>query len=65
MPNYIVQDNQIHFRQSFSRDILRNLFVTIYALELTIYDTGSKRYPHMVILSESEFLSVLDMAQSN
>lgn len=65
MPNYKVIDNQIHFRQSFSRDILRGLFVTLAEMEdaglLTVSETGSKVYPYSVSISESEFLSVLEM----
>ena len=63
MKNYIVRDNQVHFRQSFPRAILQGLFVTLYALEVVIMDTGSKIYPHSVKLSESEFISILDLAK--
>jgi hypothetical protein len=62
MKPYIVKDNQVHFRQSFPRDVLAWLFVTLYALGIEIRDTGSKLYPHSVKITESEFLSVIELA---
>jgi hypothetical protein len=62
MPKYIIRDNVVYFRQSFQRDILCNLFVTLYALGLSIGD-GIKHYPHSVRISESEFLSCLELAK--
>lgn len=63
MPSYILQGNQVHFRQSFPRDVLRGLFVTLHALGLTIHETGNRLYPHAVELSESEFKSVIELAK--
>jgi len=63
MQNYIIQDDTVLFRQSFNRDVLQGLFVTLYALEITIYDTNSKLYPHKVYMSESEFISILELAK--
>jgi hypothetical protein len=63
VPKYIIQNDTVLFRQSFSKDILQGLFVTLYALGVTIYETGSKRYPHSVRMSESEFLSCLELAK--
>jgi hypothetical protein len=63
MPKYIIHDNQVHFRQSFPRDVLAGLFVTLYALDMPIRDTGSRLYPHSVIMSESEFLSVIELVK--
>lgn len=61
MPNHIVKDNQVHFRQGYGLSVLRGLFVTLQALGVTVGDTGSKVYPHSVQITESEFLSVLEM----
>lgn len=63
MKHYIVKDNQVHFRQTFPRPVLASLFVTLYALGLTVQDTGSKVFPHSVTISESEFLSVIEMTK--
>lgn len=62
MPNHIVKDNQVHFRQGYPRPVLCKLFVTLQALEVVIYDTGNKIYPHSVIMSESEFLYVIELS---
>jgi hypothetical protein len=63
MPKYIIHDNQVHFRQSFPRDVLAGLFVTLYALGVPVNDTGSRIYPHSVTMSESEFLSVIELSK--
>jgi hypothetical protein len=62
MNKYIVRDNVVYFRQSFPRDVLCGLFVTLYALGLSIGD-GIKGYPHSVAISESEFISCLELAK--
>jgi hypothetical protein len=64
MPNYIVKDEYIHFRQSFPRPVLCKLFPTLFQLVNIedIKDTGSKVYPYSVKMSESEFLYVLELA---
>jgi hypothetical protein len=62
MKHYKVIDNTIYFRQSFDRKTLANLFTVIYALGLSIGD-GIRHYPHSVQITESEFLSCLDMAR--
>lgn len=61
MKKYIVKDNTIQFRQSFPRSILCELFTTLYTLGYTIFETGSRLYPHSVNMSESEFLSVIEL----
>ena len=63
MKLYIVKDNQIHFRQGFSRQVLCNLFLTFYALDVMVYDTGSRIYPYYVLINESEFKSILELAE--
>jgi hypothetical protein len=63
MPNHIVKDNQVHFRQSFPLPVLCKLFVTLNELDVTVYESGSKVYPHKVNISESEFLSVLEIIE--
>jgi hypothetical protein len=65
MPSYIIKGDEVHFKQSFPRSILMGLFTTLYALGIDIGDTGNKIYPNRVIMSESEFLSVLELAQTN
>jgi hypothetical protein len=62
MPNYIVKDNQIHFRQSFARPVLCKLFVTLQDLGVMVLDGDSRIYPNMVNLSESEFLYVIELS---
>jgi hypothetical protein len=61
MTHYIVKDNQVHFRQGYARPVLCSLFVALHALGVTVGDTGSRVYPHSVEISESEFLSVIEM----
>lgn len=63
MPNHIVKDNQVHFRQGYPRNVLSKLFtIIINELGLTIGDTGNKVYPHSLEISESEFLYVIELS---
>lgn len=62
MPNHIVKDNLVLFRQSYPLHILTRLFVNIYTLGIVIYDTNNKLYPHSVIMSESDFLSMIELS---
>jgi hypothetical protein len=63
IPDYIVRNDTVLFRQSFERDILIGLFTTLYALGLNVQDTNSRIYPYRLQISESEFLSCLEMAK--
>ena len=38
-------------------------FVTLGLLDVYIHLTGSKRYPYAVKMSESEFLSAIELAE--
>ena len=63
MPNHIVKDNQVHFRQGYALPVLTNLFTTLRALEIEVKDTGSRVYPYAVGISESEFLLVIQIIE--
>jgi hypothetical protein len=59
MKSYIVEQGKIHFRQS-SLPVL--FFVVLAQLGVYIHLTGSKRYPYSVAITESEFLSAIELA---
>lgn len=60
MPTHTLINSKIHFRQS----VLPRQWMSVFG-ELGIYVeiTGSRRYPYAVALSESEFLSCIDLAK--
>jgi len=60
MPDYTVSTNKIHFRQSHLPVMF---FVTLGMLGVYVELTGSKRYPYAVIMSESEFLSTIELSE--
>lgn len=60
MKRYIVDGSKVHFRQG-TLPVMWN--VTMSQLGVYVYLTGDKRYPYAVELSESEFLSVIELAQ--
>lgn len=59
---YTIKDGEIHFRQSNTPIML---FVLFGQLDIYVTLTGSKRYPYSVSMSESEFLSCLEMAKES
>jgi hypothetical protein len=62
-PDYIVKGREIHFRQSFPLPVIRSLFTSLWELGFEIRDGASRTFPNVVEMSESEFLSVIEMTQ--
>ena len=58
--NYTIQDTTITFSY---KGLPALFFVTLGQLEILVQFTGSKRQPYSVNLSESEFMSCVDMAK--
>lgn len=58
--NYTIQDNSV----SFSYKGLPVLFfVTLAQLDILVQFTGNKRQPYFVQISESEFISAIELAK--
>ena len=60
MKSYILENDSLLFRQG---KLPRMFFVTLGLLDVYIHLTGSKRYPYSVKMSESEFLSAIELAE--
>ena len=60
MKNYIVNLGTVLFRQS---SLPTRWMEAMSILDVYVTLTGSKRYPYSVQLSESEFLSIIELAK--
>lgn len=65
MKNYVVTNNPsghdtVSFRQS---KLPLMFFVLLGQLDIYIHITGKWDYPYLIVISESEFLSCLEMAK--
>lgn len=60
MPNHITENTRVYFRQSNLPGQWMTLF---WQLGIYVILTGSKRYPYAVELSETDFLSCMELAR--
>lgn len=60
MKAFYTDSSLLYFRQT---TLPRLFFVILGQLEVYIILTGNKRYPYAVRMSESEFKSVIELAQ--
>lgn len=60
MKPYTLDSNKIYFRQS---NMPAQWMTSFAQLGVYVHLTGSKRYPYSVELSESEFLSCVEIAK--